>query len=49
MVDAIAAHDPDAAQEAMIRHLSGNLASITEQEQLQAQEKKHRRGHRSKP
>ena len=49
VVDAIAAHDPDAAQEAMIRHLSGNLASITEQEQLQAQEKKHRRGHRSKP
>ena len=40
VVDAIAAHDSDAAREYMYRHLSGNLASITEQEQLQMKEKK---------
>ena len=48
VVDAIAAHDPDAARECMYRHLSGNLASITEQEQLQMKEKKTRRPAKAK-
>lgn len=39
IVDAIAAHDPEAARTAMSRHLAGNLASITEQEQRQTQGK----------
>ena len=38
IVDAIAAHDPETAREAMYRHLAGNLAAITEQDQLHAQE-----------
>ena len=48
VVDAIAAHDSDAAREYMYRHLSGNLASITEQEQLQMKEKKTRRPAKTK-
>ena len=48
VVDAIAAHDPNAARECMYRHLSGNLASITEQEQLQMKEKKTRRPAKAK-
>ena len=38
IVDAIAAHDPETAREAMYRHLAGNLTAITEQDQLHAQE-----------
>lgn len=49
VVDAIAAHDSAAARECMYRHLSGNLAAISEQERLQAKEKKPRRASRSKP
>ena len=36
IVDAIAAHDSQAARAVMYRHLLGNQASISEQEQLQA-------------